>query len=405
MKVKKLSRIVLKEEFYAITKSLEGALLLSQMCYWSERVYDFDAYLVEQCGVFNNEEEVEKLKSYGWIRKSGKQLSDEMCGAISAKTVSRNLDFLVEMKFLDSKKVKNPDYKFDKCLYYRVNFVEIYKAMKKLGYTLSGYKVIECFGCEEQIEKQDVVPNVQSNGQNVQSTSQNVQSISQNDQPIAETIKETISETIPEMGGGVESARPSCPPDQTQADATAKGRTADAVSKNPAPNCASPLPELENNKANLNRMFKRRDTTRWSAKELHALEVTLGTTDEEWDALIAYYAHAGKEGYFCRNNLITCLNNWAGEIDKARRGKQAVYPKGNESSPSAPKHTPSGHKLSGREEEFWAWLKAWRPYEKRCDIRSVREDYVYDFLNGVVHEPEEPVTEIKLPRVEEDELF
>jgi hypothetical protein len=201
---------------------------------------------------------------------------------------------------------------------------------------------------------------------------------------------------------GGESARPSCPPDQTQADATTKGRTAGAVIKNPTPNCASPLPELENNKANLNRMFKRRDTTRWSAKELQALEITLGTTDEEWDALLAYYAHAGKEGYFCRNNLITCLNNWAGEIDKARRGKQAVYPKGNESHPSAPKHTPSGHKLSGREEEFWAWLKAWRPYEKRCDIRSVREDYVYDFLNGVVHEPEEPVTEIKLPRVEED---
>lgn len=194
----------------------------------------------------------------------------------------------------------------------------------------------------------------------------------------------------------------SCPPDQTQADATAKGRTAGAVSKNPTPDCAPPLPELENNKAKLNRMFKRRDTTRWSAKELQALEITLGTTDEEWDALLAYYAHAGKEGYFCRNNLITCLNNWAGEIDKARRGKQAVYPKGNESSPSAPKHTPSGHKLSGREEEFWAWLKAWRPYEKRCDIRSVREDYVWDFLNGVVHEPEEPVTEIRLPRVEED---
>jgi hypothetical protein len=198
------------------------------------------------------------------------------------------------------------------------------------------------------------------------------------------------------------SAQPSCSPDQTQADATAKGRTADAVIKNPTPNCAPPLPELENNKSKLNRMFKRRDTTRWSAKELQALEITLGTTDEEWDALLAYYAHAGKEGYFCRNNLITCLNNWAGEIDKARRGKQAVYPKGNESSPSAPKHTPSGHKLSGREEEFWAWLKAWRPYEKRCDIRSVREDYVYDFLNGVVHEPEEPVTEIKLPRVEDD---
>ena len=152
-------------------------------------------------------------------------------------------------------------------------------------------------------------------------------------------------------------------------------------------------------------MFDRGDKTKWSDKELKALPVTLGTTEEEWFALLEYYKHRGESDYFCRHNLITCLNNWAGEIDKAKRGKPKVYPKGNESSPSAPKHTPSGHKLSGREEEFWTWLKAWRPYEKRCDIRSVREDYVWDFLNGVVHEPEEPVTEIKLPRVEEDELF
>ena len=404
MKVKKLSRIVLKEEFYAITKSLESALLLSQMCYWSERVYDLDAYLVEQCGVFNNEEEVEKLKSYGWIRKSGKQLSDEMCGAISAKTVSRNLDFLVEMKFLDSKKVKNPDYKFDKCLYYRVNFVEIYKAMKKLGYTLSGYKVIECFGCEEQIEKQEVVSNVQSNGQNVQSTSQNVQSISQNDQPIAETIKETISETISERGVEVESDQPSLPPDQTQADATTKGRTADAVGKEP-PSSAAPPSELENNKANLNRMFRRRDNTRWSDRELKALNSTLGTTKEEWDALIELYKHLDDDGYFCRQTPLACMNNWAGEIDKAKRGKPKVYPKGGEPASQAPKNTLSGHKLSGREEEFWTWLHAWRPFEEKRDLRAIPPEWEYDFLRGVVHPPYEPAEEIKLPRVEEDELF
>lgn len=160
--------------------------------------------------------------------------------------------------------------------------------------------------------------------------------------------------------------------------------------------------ELAVNKAKVNRMFNRGDKTKWSDKELKALHNTLGTTEEEWVALLEYYKHRGESGYFCREHLITCLNNWAGEIDKAKRGKPKVYPKGNESSPSAPKHTPSGHKLSGREEEFWAWLKAWRPWEQRCDIRSVREDYVWDFLNGVVHEPEEPVTEIKLPRVEED---
>jgi hypothetical protein len=197
------------------------------------------------------------------------------------------------------------------------------------------------------------------------------------------------------------SARPSCPPDQTQADATAKGRTAGAVGKEPPHSAAPPL-ELENNKAKLNQMFKRRDTTRWSEKELQALEITLGTTDEEWDSLLAYYAHAGKEGYFCRNNLITCLNNWAGEIDKARRGKQAVYPKGGEPSAPAPKNTLSGHKLAGREKEFWEWLHAWRPFEEKRDLRAIPPEWECDFLRGVVHPPYEPAGDVTLPRVEED---
>ena len=55
MKVKKLKRVILKEEFVAITNSLEGALILAQMCYWSERVYDIDKFLEEECMAYAEE--------------------------------------------------------------------------------------------------------------------------------------------------------------------------------------------------------------------------------------------------------------------------------------------------------------------------------------------------------------
>jgi len=75
--------------------------------------------------------------------------------------------------------------------------------------------------------------------------------------------------------------------------------------------------------ARANRLLGRRPTTNWSRNEIKAAANWLDTTEEEWKLLEGYYAHRGEKDYYCRTTMITLLNNWASEIDKAR-SKQAA---------------------------------------------------------------------------------
>jgi len=65
-------------------------------------------------------------------------------------------------------------------------------------------------------------------------------------------------------------------------------------------------------------LMGRRTSTAWSVKELRLCEPHLDTTDEDWKYLEAYYANRGQKDFYCRKNMETLLNNWAGEIDKSR---------------------------------------------------------------------------------------
>jgi hypothetical protein len=44
----KLKRAVIKEEYVALTGSVDKALILNQFVYWSERVRDFDLFVKEE---------------------------------------------------------------------------------------------------------------------------------------------------------------------------------------------------------------------------------------------------------------------------------------------------------------------------------------------------------------------
>lgn len=85
----------------------------------------------------------------------------------------------------------------------------------------------------------------------------------------------------------------------------------------PSPPVArSPLPWVPNDEQKrINRWFGRRDSTRWDDKELRAYRKLPDTTPEEWDLLEHYTTHA----MYARNSVKTLLNNWAGDIDRARK--------------------------------------------------------------------------------------
>lgn len=65
--------------------------------------------------------------------------------------------------------------------------------------------------------------------------------------------------------------------------------------------------------------FNRRPTTPWSAKELRAW-ATADKSPESLDLLAAYYtADLPEQEDYRRRDLATLLNNWNGEIDRARK--------------------------------------------------------------------------------------
>lgn len=71
-----------------------------------------------------------------------------------------------------------------------------------------------------------------------------------------------------------------------------------------------------------NRLFQRRDTTVWSAKEIKALRAIEPISDDDMRELEYYYTMSmPKEKDYRRRDLLTLLNNFNGEVDRAKNLK------------------------------------------------------------------------------------
>ena len=140
-KLRKLKKVVIREELYAITNDTMEAILLGQLIYWQERVNDIDKYISEEkvrCA--NDGTEFIDNSLNGWIYKTSKQLLEECMLNISEVTVRRYLQKLIDSKYILCR--NNPNHKWDKTLQYRVNLPFIIKSIKNLGYDgLSGYSL------------------------------------------------------------------------------------------------------------------------------------------------------------------------------------------------------------------------------------------------------------------------
>lgn len=180
MKPKKLGRVVLKEEFFAITGCLEEAIVINQMCYWSEKVKEMDEFLEEE---YTQLVDHVPVLAHGWIYKSAAQLAGEMFGAVSEKTMNRILDRLVKKRLLHRRVNPNPKYRFDKTYHYRVNFVAIIMRLHEKGLPLSGYQIIE--ECVSRVDR-GVAPKRHFDG-----------SKHQVDGAIPETTSETTTKKTP----------------------------------------------------------------------------------------------------------------------------------------------------------------------------------------------------------------
>lgn len=70
-------------------------------------------------------------------------------------------------------------------------------------------------------------------------------------------------------------------------------------------------------------IFRRKRTTVWSTEEWKAYR-QLMIDPEDLRLVEEYYAsEAGKENSYCRTTLLTFLRHYPGEVDRARRWKEA----------------------------------------------------------------------------------
>lgn len=133
---KKLKRVPLKEELVALSGDFIKALILQQFLYWSERVTDFDAFIVEEK---ERSPELEIELRHGWIYKSTDELHKELMlgDSLSTRTLKRRIDEIVSEGYLANR--NNPNHKWDRCLQYRPDIQKIQTDLQKLGYSLEGY--------------------------------------------------------------------------------------------------------------------------------------------------------------------------------------------------------------------------------------------------------------------------
>jgi DNA-binding MarR family transcriptional regulator len=239
MKPKKLGRVVLKEEFFAITECLEEAIVLNQMCYWSERMKEMDEFLEEEYTMLVDHIAV---LSHGWIYKSAAGLAKEMFGAVSEKTMNRILDRLVNKNFLRRRRNPNPKYKFDKTYHYRVNFVEIILKLQLKKMPLSGYQVIE--ECADRINK-GVAPKRHFDGSNDHVDGAIPETITEttNKENLLTSLKEELESSAVASHSSVDLNQTNLfptKPNEGHISGSANAKLKSADGKEKAPHCAAP---------------------------------------------------------------------------------------------------------------------------------------------------------------------
>lgn len=135
----KIKKAVIREDLLSITSDFREAIILNQFIYWSERIADADTLIEKENEIAKNNGEEERNPFYGWIYKTSEDLAEEVMLGLSATQIRRYVKNLVNYGYLLQR--NNPKYKWDRTLQYKVNLVNIARALKSNGYSLSEYKI------------------------------------------------------------------------------------------------------------------------------------------------------------------------------------------------------------------------------------------------------------------------
>ena len=194
MELKKLNRVVIKEELVQLTGDFKLAIILNQMIYWSERVKDFDKFIAEEKQRYEREDKASDLElQNGWIYKKAEELAEETLLGISSSNMRAQIKKLIDAGFICER--TNPKFKWDRTKQYRVDLMKIQTELIKIGYSLEGHSLSGLISSSYKTENA-TIQNEKSNDikQNIEPNKTENQTI-QNRRAIPETTTETITKT------------------------------------------------------------------------------------------------------------------------------------------------------------------------------------------------------------------
>jgi ATPase involved in DNA replication initiation len=135
----RLKRAVIKEELVVLAGDMPKAVILQQFIYWSERIRDFDQFIMEETARAEQYgQEIRMDPTNGWIYKKTTELAEETMLGLKETAMRTHIKYIVDKGWLSIR--RNPDEKWDKTYQYRVNLLKIQLDLFKLGYALEGYK-------------------------------------------------------------------------------------------------------------------------------------------------------------------------------------------------------------------------------------------------------------------------
>lgn len=135
---RELRRVVIKEEFVALTGDHVKAAILDRFDQLQKKVEDFDRFIREEkARAFAGGGEVVMDETGGWIYKDAVELAEETMLFISPNTTGRRVTELVEAGYLLRR--RNPKKKWDRTYQYRLDLHKIRTDLAKLGYVLEGW--------------------------------------------------------------------------------------------------------------------------------------------------------------------------------------------------------------------------------------------------------------------------
>ena len=201
--MKPLKRVVIKEELVELTGDYRPALILNQFIYWIERMYDADKYILEEKErALKEDMEINMDESKGWIYKTAEELSEELMTGMSKSTIGRYIKELVSAGYLHQR--RNPKYKWDKTMQYRVNLYKVQLDLAKLGYALEGYRllpniqIVENVELEEEVfeEVESVVETISENKKSLTCDEVKDDEVTTCDEVGTNNLKKSIDDTI-----------------------------------------------------------------------------------------------------------------------------------------------------------------------------------------------------------------